>query len=267
MEFEKLEWSTYEGFRVQPMYTREDLAALPHIGTLPGFDPYVRGISALGHSAQPWNIAQVTEAPLAAEAAGEIVNARENGQNAVALRFDRAAVMACGTADAPSQAGRGGTSVQHIPDFELISGRMQPRVNFDLLAGMSSPVYLAMASATERCFSHVDFNPLAHLVSEGTLPFSMETTVSLLRDAITYVDQRSLPSTVISVCGECYHNAGANAVQELACMLASGVEYIHRLTEKGLTPDAVARRIRFNFPVGMSFFMEIAKLRAARQHV
>lgn len=264
MDFEKLEWDTYEGIRVQPMYMREDLAALPHVGSLPGFDPYVRGISALGHAAQPWNIAQTTEAPQAADAAKEIVHARENGQNAVALRFDRAAVHACGTADAAAQAGVEGTSVQHIPDLELITAKMQPRVSFDLLAGMSSPVYLAMASATERCFSHVDFNPLAHLVSEGTLPYSMDTTFTLLRDAITYVDQRSLPSTVISVCGECYHNAGANTVQELACMLASAVEYLHRLTEKGVTPDAVARRIRFHFPVGMSFFMEIAKLRAAR---
>ncbi|MBE0645958.1 MAG: acyl-CoA mutase large subunit family protein [Bacteroidetes bacterium] len=264
LDFEKLEWSTYEGFQVQPMYMREDLDGLPHLGTLPGFDPYIRGINALGHAAEPWKIAQSADMPLVADAAREIVQARENGQNSVALRLDRAAVHACGTADAASQAGVGGTSVQHVADFQVISSKMQPRVDFDLLAGMSSPVYLAMASATERCFSHVDFNPLAHLISEGTLPYSMETTFTLLSDAIRYVDQRSLPSTVISVCGECYHNAGANAVEELACMLASGVEYMHRLTEKGLSPDAVARRIRFNFPVGMSFFMEIAKLRAAR---
>jgi methylmalonyl-CoA mutase len=92
----------------------------------------------------------------------------------------------------------------------------------------------------------------------------MDTTFTLMRDAVSYVDHRSMPTTVISVCGECYHDAGASAAQELACMMASGVEYLNRLTDLGLTADAVARRVRFNVPVGMSFFLEIAKLRAAR---
>jgi methylmalonyl-CoA mutase len=246
------------------MYVRDDIASLSHLGTLPGFDPYVRGTNPLGHSAQPWNIAQVADHPLVEDAAREIVQAREQGQNCVSLRLDRAAITACGTEDAASQAGLDGTSVQHIPDFQVITSKLQPRVDFNLNAGMSSPVFLAMAAATDRCLTHLDFNPHAFMISEGTIPFSIETTYRLIHDAIKYVDQRSLPTTVISVCGDCYHNAGASATQELACMLASGVEYMHRITEKGLSADAVAQRVRFNFPVGMSFFMEIAKLRAAR---
>ncbi|MFZ1729637.1 MAG: methylmalonyl-CoA mutase family protein [Bacteroidota bacterium] len=263
-DFEKLEWNTYEGFRVEPLYVQEDINSLSHLGTLPGFDPFVRGTNPLGHSAQPWNIAQVTDAPLVEDAAREIVHAREHGQNCVSLHLDRSAINACGTADAAAQSGVKGTAVQHLADFQFITSKMVPRVGFDLYAGMSSPVYLAMAAAADRCLTHVDFNPLAYIISEGALPYSIESTFNLLRDAIKYVDKRELPTTVISVCGECYHNAGASSVQELACMLASGVEYMHKLTELGVSADAIAQRVRFNFPVGMSFFMEIAKLRAAR---
>ncbi len=263
-DFERLRWNTYEGFRVEPMYMREDLASLSHLGTLPGFDPYVRGTEPLGHSGHPWNIAQTTTAPLVEDAAREIVHARRSGQNVVSLQLDRAAVNASGTSDAASLAGVAGTSVQHIPDFQVIISKMVPDVVFDLHAGMSSPIILSMAAATERSVSHVDFNPLAHLISLGELPYSIDTTFILLRDAINYVEQRALPTTVFSVCGECYHNAGASAVQELACMMASAVEYMHRLTDLGISPDTVARRMRFDFPIGMSFFMEIATLRAAR---
>jgi methylmalonyl-CoA mutase len=263
-DFERLVWNAYEGIRVEPMYMREDLAMLSHLGTLPGFDPYVRGSEPLGHSGRPWNIAQVTDAPLAEDAAREIVHARRNGQNVVSLQLDRAAVDACGTGDAAGSAGKAGTSVQHIPDFQVIISKMIPDVVFDVHAGMSSPVYLAMATATERAVSHVDFNPLAHLISIGELPYSIDTTFALLRDAINYVEQRALPSTVFTVCGDCYHNAGASAVEELACMTSSAVEYLHRLTDLGIPADTVVRRMRFDFSIGMSFFMEIAKFRAAR---
>ncbi|MBR9976092.1 MAG: acyl-CoA mutase large subunit family protein [Bacteroidetes bacterium] len=263
-EYQKLVWKTYEGFSVEPMYTSTETEALPHLGSLPGFEPYVRGTQALGFAARPWVIAQMTGPPLPDEAASEIVLARRCGQDGAALRMDRAAFLAAGTASAGKHAGRNGTSVQHLPDFKRISDRLQDGIPLEIHAGMSSLVFLAMAVASDRSLSHTGFNPLAQLMSTGELPFSLKTTFRLLRDAVRYVDHRSLNTTVISVCGECYHDAGANAVQELACMMASGVEYLNRLTDLGLSADAVARRVRFNIPVGMNFFMEIAKLRAAR---
>lgn len=263
-DFDKLAWKTYEGFTVEPMYVRADIENIPHLGSLPGFEPYVRGTGALGHAGKSWVIAQATTAALPEDAASEIVHARRSGQDGGAMRMDSAAILGSGSDEASLRAGASGISVQHLPDFQRISERLQPGFPLDIHAGMSSPIFLAMAAVTERNVSHVDFNPLAHLIGTGTLPYSMDTTFTLMRDAVSYVDQRSMPTTVISVCGECYHDAGASAVQELACMMASGVEYLNRLTDLGLTPDAVARRVRFNIPVGMSFFMEIAKLRAAR---
>jgi methylmalonyl-CoA mutase len=263
-EFGKLAWKTYEGISVEPMYVRADIKNIPHLGSLPGFDPYVRGTGSLGHAGKSWVIAQATSAALPEDAASEIVHARRNGQDGAAMRMDTAAILGSGSDEASLRAGASGVSVQHLPDFQRISERLQPDFPLDIHAGMSSPIFLAMAAVTERSVSHVDFNPLAHLIGTGTLPYSMDSTFTLMRDAVRYVDHRSMPTTVISVCGECYHDAGANAVQELACMMASGVEYLNRLTDLGLTADAVARRVRFNVPVGMSFFMEIAKLRAAR---
>lgn len=263
-EYQKLVWRTYEGFSVEPMYTSAETRGLPHLGSLPGLEPYVRGTQALGFAARSWVIAQMTGPPLPEEAASEIVLARRSGQDGAALRMDRAAILAAGTEHAEKHAGRNGTSVQHLPDFKRISDRLQQDIPLEIHAGMSSLIFLAMAAAEDRSLSHTGFNPLAHLISTGELPYSLQTTFRLLRDAINYVDHRSLNTTVISVCGECYHDAGANAVQELACMMASGVEYLNRLTDLGLSADAVARRVRFNIPVGMNFFMEIAKLRAAR---
>lgn len=264
-EFDKLVWKPYEGFPVEPMYSRPDIAGLRPIDSLPGFPPYVRGTRALGHAVHSWTIAQTTGVPLPEAAAEEIVFARRHGQDGAVLRMDRAAMLACGSGCASGNAvGDGGTAVQHLPDFLRISERIQPGIVMDIQAGMSSPIFLAMAVVAERSLSHVSFNPLAHLISTGTLPYSFETTFRLMHDAVSYVDQRTMPTTVISVCGDCYHDAGASATLELACMLASGVEYLNRLTDLGLTADAVARRMRFDIPVGMSFFMEIAKLRAAR---
>ena len=264
-EFERLVWKTYEGFPVEPMYVRKDIDALPHLDALPGIEPFVRGTRPLGHAADSWTIAQTTNAVLPESAAEEIVFARRHGQDGAVLRMDRAAILACGSDCAHANGvGDGGTAVQHFPDFQKISDRIQPGIAMDIQAGMSSPIFLAMAVVAERSLSHISFNPLAHLISTGTLPYSLETTFRLIHDAVAYVDQRTMPTTVISVCGDCYHDAGASATQELACMLASGVEYLNRLTDVGLTADAVARRMRFDIPIGMSFFMEIAKLRAAR---
>lgn len=264
-DFEKLIWNPYEGFPVEPMKFRDDIEGLPQIDTLPGFEPYVRGTRALGNAAHPWVIAQTTSAILPEAAAEEIVSARRQGQDGAVLRMDHAAMLARGSGDASAKTvGVGGTAVQHYPDFQRISERIQPGIAMDIQAGLSSPVFLAMAVVAERSLSHVAFNPLAHLISTGTLPYSLSTTFRLMHDAVSYVDQRAMPTTVISVCGDCYHDAGASATLELACMLASGVEYLNRLTDMGLSADAVARRMRFDIPVGMSFFMEIAKLRAAR---
>ncbi|MBR9978647.1 MAG: acyl-CoA mutase large subunit family protein [Bacteroidetes bacterium] len=263
-DVETLQWKTYDGFSVDPLYVRDDIASLRHTGSLPGLYPYVRGTHALGHAGRPWNIAQISDLPIAKDAAKEIVSARERGQNCVVLQLDRSSIQGLGTDQALEGAGHDGISIQHIPDFRIIIDRLEPQVPFDIHAGMSSPVLLAMCAATERNVDHLDFHPLAHLIREGSLPYSIHTTFSLLRDAISYVEQRAMPSTLVGVCGDYYHNAGASTVQELACILASGVEYINRLTDMGLSADAVARRMRFSFPVGMSFFMEIAKLRAAR---
>ena len=263
-EYQKLVWNTYEGFSIEPMYTREETLSLSSVGTLPGFDPFVRGTRALGYAAHPWVIAQMTSAAMPEDAAAEIVLARRNGQDGAALRLDRATCFGLGSNTAPDLAGVSGTSVQHMTDFLRISERLQPNIPLEIHAGMSSPIYLAMAVAGDRALSHVGFNPLAHLICSGTLPYSLETTFRLLHDAISYVDHRAMATSVISICGQCYHDAGGSAADEIACMLSSGVEYLNRLTDRGLSADAVARRIRFNIPIGMSFFMEIAKLRAMR---
>jgi methylmalonyl-CoA mutase len=128
---------------------------------------------------------------------------------------------------------------------------------------MSTPVLMAMFQAAGRVPGHSEFDPIAELTQHGSLPFSLTISTRLMADSIRSLNKET-PGSVIGVSGEVYHNAGASAVEELACVLATAVEYVSRLQEAGLNVDDITSRMRFTFPVGTRFFMEVAKLRAAR---
>jgi methylmalonyl-CoA mutase len=260
----KLVWKPYEGFSVQPMYFRRDTEKLEHLRTLPGFAPFLRSSRILGNSDTPWTIAQTHHLGDINELRGEIQQGSRGGERRAGILFHKDLRSASGISLSNDPASQKGAWLPHLDAMKSVCEGIENTPGLDLYAGLSSPVFLAMSVAANTRTLHVEFDPLADLVKEGTLPWSASTAFRLMGDAVRFANENAVDTSVVAVNSEVYHNAGASAVQELACALATGVEYLHQLQDRGLTVDEVASRMRFSFPVGSTFFMEVAKLRAAR---
>ncbi|HOJ03846.1 MAG TPA: methylmalonyl-CoA mutase family protein [Bacteroidota bacterium] len=264
-DFKKaLVWSTDEGIDVQPMYFREDAEGLAQLGALPGEAPFVRGATALQNSVQPWTIAQRVQHPDPATAALEIAQEIHGGATGVAIRCDASAVLLAPSASAAELQGVDGVAVQHIDDLRPMLAAIPEHITLDVQAGLSAPALLAMNLAAGRTPEHVEYDPLTCLLRHGQLPITIEQSMDLAADALRLVHRRVVGTTVLGVHADSFHNAGANSVQELAFAVAAGVEYIHQMSDRDITAAEVAPHLRFTFAVGSNFFMEIAKLRAAR---
>jgi methylmalonyl-CoA mutase len=265
-DFEKkLVWKTDEGFDIQPMYFTGDDREHSHTGFLPGEAPFVRGATALRNEAAPWSIAQKVLTPDPSGANLEILDSLARGQHGAIVQCDRAALQALAAAKARDGLADGGVCVQTVEDYALLFKNLKTKdAQIDVRGGMSSLSLLAMGILTGSIPAHVDYDPLSSLLADGTLPMNFDACMRLVADAINFCEVNKLQCSLIGVSGDCYHNAGATAVQEIAFTLAAGVEYLNGLMKHGINPDIAAGRLRFNFSAGTNFFMEIAKLRAAR---
>lgn len=270
----KMLTQTYEGITLQPIYTPEDVKGLPHLGGVPGAFPFVRGNEALGKRVAGWWVAQELPYPKAREFNEALKNDLERGQTAVNLVLDAASMAGLDPdlAEA-SQVGAGGTSISSVADVAVALQGV------DLKA---APLYLASGSsalaAAALVVSHLKtsgqdlkalslslgFDPLGSLAGKGSLPMPLEQAYNELAELTRFAIAESPLSRTMNVCGHPYHEAGANAVQELAFSLADAVALLRAMEVRGLDVDVVAPRIQFRFSVGGQFFMEIAKLRAAR---
>ncbi len=261
----RLVWKTDEGFDVQPMYFAEDIKDLPHLGFLPGEAPFLRGTTALDDEHAPWKITQKVSSADPSEANKEISDALARGQHGAVIQLDRAAVSVIPANALHEGLAEDGVCIQTLDDFETLFRDINTaEAQLDVRGGLSSLALLAMGCVTGKVPAHVDYDPLSHLLTSGVLPLGFDECIGYAADALRYCETHNLDCTVLSASGDCYHNAGATAVQELAFTLAAGVEYVHGLIKQGISSDVAAGRIRFNFSVGTNFFMEIAKLRAAR---
>lgn len=242
-------WQTPEGFPVKPYYTIEDLDGLGHMNTLPGEFPFIRGFSKGGNQ---WTIRQdilstsIDEANKTARDAigrgaqaigfnaGEIINHRQIQVLLNGIDLEQTAIHLFGSRSYPLTA--------ELLFYEIDRQGIDP----NLVTGS------------------IDFDPLSYLMVHGdfyiSFPNNLEEAIYLVKN----FSRKAPRFKAISVNGNRFQDAGSTLVQELAFTLASGNEYLAGLTEKGLTPDAVAPRILFSFALGSSYFLEIAKLRAAR---
>ncbi len=259
----KLVWKTGEGFDVQPMYLREDLRGLAHLGFVPGEAPFVRGATALDDASRPWGIAQRISVSNPVEANAEARNVLRRGQTEVVFEFDRATTSILIGDDWLPAVADGGVSVQDVDDYTNLIRNLDGST-VELQGGLSSLSLLALGAAAGRPPAHADFDPVSSLVREGSIPFSIDRCFVFVADAIRSCEDKHIDATLLTANGGCFHNGGATAVQEVAFTLATGVEYVNRLVDHGLSAETAARRIRFDFSTGTNFFMEIAKLRAAR---
>ncbi len=265
---------TYEGITLRPIYRREDIEGLPHVASLPGFGPFVRGSSAVGGAGRAWEVSQEIAV---SDAAGFNAAARSGlarGLTALNMVVDRATRNGADPDWAPREAiGSGGVSVASLGDLRTaLEGIDLEKVPLFVRTGASGmPVAaLIIALLRERGMDEaklrgcIEMDPLGVLAHEGRLAQSLESAYREMA-ALTGWSAANVPGLrTVCVHTRPWHESGGNAVQELGFGLATAVDYVRALTERGLDFETVAPRMRFAFTVGTRFFMEIAKLRAAR---
>jgi len=270
----KLVTQTYEGIALQPLYRREDVANLPQVNSLPGFVPYLRGTRASGYQAGSWEISQeITDAT----PSDFNTNARAflgRGLTGLNIVLDRATRDGFDPDWAQAgQVGVGGLSIATFSDLErALEGIDLAKVPLFVRSGSSAMPFAALLVAlcrqrklaTKDLHGCIEMDPLGVLAHEGRLPQSLDGAYREMAELLRWARVHSPQLQTICVHARSWHEAGGHAVQELAFSLATAVEYLRAMHERGLDVDTVAPRTRFAMTVGSNFFMEIAKLRAAR---
>lgn len=244
----RLVWRTDEGFNVRPYYRSENLTGLQYLNTLPGEFPFVRGKKIKNNS---WEIRQDFNVECEAEANVKAVEALEKGATSVGFNF----------------CSKG--KVRELKMNGLLKGICPGKYRICFDGGVNSVSLLqglldhASANECQNVKGVINFDPLGSLVKRGhyygASDFPLDTLKQLLDLSASHEDIR-----VIGIDAYQFQNAGSTLVQELAFALAMGAEYLTRLTNEGYDADAVAEKIVFNFGVGTNYFMEMAKMRAAR---
>ena len=266
--------ATYEGITLQPLYRREDMVNLPHVNSLPGFAPFVRGTSAGGYVKQPWAVSQemIFSSPSEFNLAAR--NSLGRGLNALNMVLDKATRDAHDPDSAkPGEVGSGGLSIATLADLErAIEGIDLEKTFLFVRSGASALPFAALLVAlankrrikTASLNGCIEMDPLGVLAHEGVLPQSLAGAYQEMSVLTRWAADHAPNLQTICVHSRSWHEAGGNAVQELAYMLATGVEYLRELNRRGIEVKTAAPRMRFAVTVGTNFFMEIAKLRAAR---
>ncbi len=265
---------TYEQISLQPIYNAEDIAGLPHVNSLPGFAPFVRSTRALGHVIGRWDVCQELPYPTPREVNQAAREDMPRGLTALNLPLDRATLQGLDPDAAPADlAGAGGVSLASVDDLAtLFDGLALDRAPLLVIAGASAlPVAALILTAAGRSGIAYDqlqgcigADPLGALATMGSLPLSLDRCYDLMARWTAWAHTHAPRLRTIAVTTHGYHNGGAHVVQDLACALATGVAYLRAMQERGLDVDIAAPRIQFAFSIGSQFFMEIARLRAAR---
>ncbi|MGB9697694.1 MAG: methylmalonyl-CoA mutase family protein [Ignavibacteria bacterium] len=268
----KLFTTTYEGITLKPIYTREDIENLEFLLTKPGFPNFVRGISSCGYLCKEWEINQFLPYPSPRKANEALKQDIEKGQNVITIKPD----LAFKTASIPSAdsgVGVDGTSIFNLNDFcNLLSGINIIKYPLYIDSGYGGLFALALLAAyikkgnfdPVKVRGGIEIDPYGFAVHYGYLPAELNIIFDCMKMVTEYC-KNNLPNLfTININSTPYHNAGATAIQELAFSLATAVEYINMLLDRGLDIGTIAPRIKFTFGTGPFFFTEIAKLRAAR---
>ena len=247
----KLFTKTYEGITLEPIYTAEHAASFGSKDGLPGMPDYLRGSTAAGYIAQPWQIAQASCRNNPTETNAVLKEELARGTTAIAI-------------DGPCEC---------LESFEniktLLDGVDIANTPFQVFAGASIAPALGLivkyaAEKDAKISGVIGADPIGMLAADGTLPGRLSSYLDRMAADIKFAAESAPQIKTIYVQGSVYHNGGASAVQELAAAFATAIAYLDAMTERGLSVDEVAVRIQFDFSLGANFFMEIAKIRAAR---
>jgi methylmalonyl-CoA mutase len=266
--------STYEGITLKPIYRSEDVANLPHVHSVPGHAPFVRGSGVAGYLQHPWDISQEILYSSPAEFNQAARNSLSRGLNALNMVLDKATRHGHDPDWAlPEDVGCGGLSIATVEDLsKALEGIDLEKVSLFVRSGASAMPFAVLlaallrkrkqpASALRGC---VEMDPLGVLSHEGSLPQSLAGAYREMAALTRWAAAQAPNLQTICVHSRAWHESGADAVQELAFTLATGVEYLREMSERELDAQLVGPRVRFAITVGENFFMEIAKLRALR---
>ena len=268
-----LTWQTPEGFAIKPLYTAEDHAGFDP--GLPGFAPFTRGVKASMYAGRPWTIRQYAGFSTAEESNAFYRRNLAMGQKGLSVAFDLATHRGYDS-DHPrvvGDVGKAGVAIDTVADMEILFDQI-PLDSMSVSMTMNGaviPVLAFFIVAAERqgvsqdkLEGTIQNDILKEFMVRNTYIYPPEPSMRIISDIIAYTSANMPKFNSISISGYHMHEAGATAVQELAFTIADGKEYAARAMAAGLDIDAFAGRLSFFFGIGMNFFMEIAKLRAAR---
>lgn len=270
-----LAWDTAEGIGINPVYSSDDLSDVDHLETYPGIAPYLRGPYATMYLNQPWTVRQYAGFSTAAESNAFYRRNLAAGQKGLSVAFDLATHRGYDS-DHPrvsGDVGMAGVAIDSIYDMrQLFDGIPLDRMSVSMtMNGAVLPVmalYVVAAEeqgvAPEKLAGTIQNDILKEFMVRNTYIYPPQPSMRIISDIFAYTSQRMPKFNSISISGYHMQEAGANADLELAYTLADGVDYIRAGLGAGLDIDSFAPRLSFFFGIGMNFFMELAKLRAAR---
>ncbi|WP_108501571.1 methylmalonyl-CoA mutase [Paracoccus indicus] len=270
-----LTWDTLEGIPVKPLYTQEDVDGLNHLGTLPGIAPFTRGPRATMYAGRPWTIRQYAGFSTAEESNAFYRRALDAGQQGVSVAFDLATHRGYDS-DHPrveGDVGKAGVAIDSVEDMKILfDGIPLDKVSVSMTMNGAVIPILASFIVTGEEQGHdravlsgtIQNDILKEFMVRNTYIYPPEPSMRIISDIIEFTSFEMPRFNSISISGYHMQEAGANLVQELAYTLADGREYVRAAIAAGMDVDAFAGRLSFFFAIGMNFFMEIAKLRAAR---
>lgn len=270
----KLITKTYEEINLQPLYTSNDIKDIPQLNNFPGFTDYLRGGFASGFNGREWEISQEYNQALPEDMNEAIKNDLKRGLNSINILLDNPTQLGLDADQSKAgEVGKDGLSISGIRKMQVlfkdIDLQEQP---VNISCGFSAlPVTLllnAYANETRKSLMNikgsVTSDPYEYLLTKGSVPVSLKQIFDEIILSTELMIKSNSALKTIGVSGFQYNNSGANAVQELAFTIATAVQYLTELTERGLKADEAAMKVKFTFGVGSFYFMEVAKLRAAR---
>ncbi|MEJ2529447.1 MAG: methylmalonyl-CoA mutase family protein, partial [Gammaproteobacteria bacterium] len=272
---DELTWSTPEGIAVKPLYTAADLDSIAHCDSLPGFAPFLRGPKATMYAGRPWTVRQYAGFSTAEESNAFYRRNLAGGQQGLSVAFDLATHRGYDS-DHPrvtGDVGKAGVAIDSVEDMKILFDGI-PLDKVSVSMTMNGAVLPVMASyivaaeeqgvKPEQLAGTLQNDILKEFMVRNTYIYPPEPSMRIVSDIIAFTAENMPKFNSISISGYHMQEAGATCVQELAFTIADGLEYVRTAIAKGLDVDSFAPRLSFFFAIGMNFFMEVAKLRAAR---
>lgn len=270
-----LTWDTPEGIPVKPLYTAADLEELENADTLPGLEPFLRGPRATMYAGRPWTVRQYAGFSTAEESNKFYRDNLNAGQKGLSVAFDLATHRGYDSDHerVVGDVGKAGVAIDSVEDMKILFDGI-PLDEMSVSMTMNGAVLPVMAGyivaaeeqgvSADKLTGTIQNDILKEFMVRNTYIYPPEPSMRIVSDIIGYTSENMPRFNSISISGYHMLEAGATVVQELAYTLADGVEYVRTAVNRGLDVDKIAPRLSFFWGIGMNFFMEIAKLRAAR---